>query len=222
MLNGSRTHHDAGADQVLSRVKLSDVYHDLTGESVKFTGSGHWRAVAHWRGGKQLSVSGDDTRGVWKDHVSGDRGGVLDLIVRVNGGTKQEALRWAAELAGVALEDKPQSPGERAAWVRERQRVERSLPRARWWQSAMIGLTEELLHTLKLKLQEPVIVDLGVGEIYRVEQFLQRLRRLDGAELVAEFDSWITSSPVFSEALIRCGREREHGQLISLREYFNG
>jgi hypothetical protein len=221
-ITDSRLRHEFPAAAVLDRIRLSAIYLALTGKPVKPTGGGRWRARALWRGGKQLSVAGDDRRGVWMDHVSGEAGGVLDLVVRVRGGTRQDALRWAAEFSGVPLENKPQSERERAEWIREQRRVERLLPTACCWRSAMIALTDELLDHLKAKLMEPVIRDLDFGEIYRVEQFLARLRRIDGVELIREFQSWMTTSPVFSEALTRCGREREATQLRALEKYIAG
>jgi hypothetical protein len=224
-ITDSRLRHESPAAAVLNRVRLSAIYLALTGESVKpvkSTGGARWRARALWRAGKAPSVAGDDRRGVWKDHAGNAHGGVLDLIVLVRGGTRQQALVWLSEFSGIPLDDKPQSPRQQAEWAREKDRVKLALPKALLWRGAMLSLADELLDHLKAKLMEPVITDLGIGEIFHLEQFLRRLRRLDGSELVSEFSEWMASSPVFSEALIRCARERERGLLIALEGYFNG
>lgn len=73
-------------EDILSCVRIRDVYHTLTGRQPHRTGRDTWRAVATWRDGDGLNVSGDDARGVWHDFAANEGGGVLDLIVRVRGG----------------------------------------------------------------------------------------------------------------------------------------
>jgi len=98
---------------LLSHVRISDVYRVLTGAEPRQTGANRWRARAIWRGGNGWNVSLNDSRGGWKDFVTSDRGGVLDLVVRVRGGSRADGLRWLADYAGVALEDAPLSPEDR-------------------------------------------------------------------------------------------------------------
>jgi hypothetical protein len=207
--------------EILHSVKVSEVYLALTGKHVKRTGGDKWRAVALWRGGDGLSVSGDDGRGVWKDFAGNEGGGMLDLVVRVRGGPRQDALRWVAELAGISLENKPQSPRERREWIQERRKLECELPQARYWRRAMVHLIGELLDSLKAKLREPLVIDLEFGEIYDLTRLLARLERIDVAELVAEFDSWMGSISVLSESLIRWAQQREATEVLAIKGYLH-
>ena len=61
------------------------------------------------RWGRQGSRSVDVERGVWKNHEEGTGGGVLDLIMTVNGVTKAQAAEWM-EKKGFIQGD-PQSGG---------------------------------------------------------------------------------------------------------------
>ncbi len=47
-----------------------------------------------WRYGRQGSLSIDLARGVWRDFETGDGGGVLDLVARVRGGSRTDAVAW--------------------------------------------------------------------------------------------------------------------------------
>src|SRR5262245_1238259 len=114
--------------EVLSRVRLSEVYTALTGIPPRRTGRDIWRAAAKYRGGDSPdSVAGDDSRGVWHDFVTDDGGGILDLIQRIRGGSRADALRRCADLAGVPLRDRPLSREDRARWAVERHALEADL-----------------------------------------------------------------------------------------------
>ncbi|MFN0164984.1 MAG: hypothetical protein ACKV22_01020 [Bryobacteraceae bacterium] len=102
------------ASDIVSRITIKRVAAAL-GLPVR-----HGRTIAVWREGTHYSVSLDDPRGVWYDHVTGDGGGVLDLIVRVQGGTRAEALRWLADYCGVTLDDRTLTAAERCEWARRR------------------------------------------------------------------------------------------------------
>ena len=128
--NSSTWRWSMSVSHILSRVKISGVCHVLTGREPRRTGRDTWRTAATWRVGDGLSVSGDDSRGVFHDFVTGEGGGILDLIVTVRGGSRQDALRWLAEFTGAPLEDKPLSPEDRTKYVRQRQAIERNLPSA--------------------------------------------------------------------------------------------
>lgn len=86
---------------IFEQVRISDVYAALTGRKLRRTGVDTWRGQAWWRNGNGLNVRLDDSRGVWKDFVTNEGGGVLALVVRIRGGTRQDALRWVADFAGV-------------------------------------------------------------------------------------------------------------------------
>ena len=204
---------------VLSRVRIGDVYTALTGITPRRTGD-TWRGPAIWRGGDSPeSVAGDDGRGVWHDFVTNDGGGLLDLVTRVRGGNRADALRWCSDLAGVPLEDKPLSPADRLRWAAERRDIERDLPTARHWQRAVVALTEELLDTLKTALFDPMLPQPEIGEIFHVENLLASLRRKDGAALVAEYRWWLECYPGITAGLVRSAKQRERAARRAVLEY---
>lgn len=74
--------------EILASIKVSRVYRTLVGKEPRRSGSDTWRAVAVWRGGDGFNVSLDDARGIWHDFTTGEGGGVLDLVVRIRGGSR--------------------------------------------------------------------------------------------------------------------------------------
>ncbi|MFN0171528.1 MAG: hypothetical protein ACKV22_34355 [Bryobacteraceae bacterium] len=115
------------ACDVVSRVAISGVCQTL-GLHVR-----HSRTIAKWREGTHYSVSLDDSKGAWFDHVTSDSGGVLDLIQRVRGGDRREALVWLADFAGVSLDERPMTPTERQEWARRRALAEREAAAVEAW-----------------------------------------------------------------------------------------
>ena len=97
--------------EVLSRVSLAQAWAALGGGSIE-----RRRARAFWRGGDGLTVSIDLDRGLWHDFKAGKGGGIVDLVMLVLECDKAAALRWLAQLAGVALKD--WTPAERAEYAR--------------------------------------------------------------------------------------------------------
>src|ERR1017187_7791338 len=104
--------------EIIARVRLSAVWAALGGGELR-----HGRGQAFWREGDGYNVSLRDDRNVWHDKRDDIGGGVLDLVVRVRGGNRADALRWCADLAGVALEDRPLSAEDRARWAAERRQL---------------------------------------------------------------------------------------------------
>ena len=90
--------------EILARVKISEVYYALTGKQPRRVGSDAWRGAAVWRGGDGLNVSLNDTLNVWHDFTANEGGGVLDLVVRIRGCSRQDALRWLADFTGILLD----------------------------------------------------------------------------------------------------------------------
>ena len=66
--------------------------------------AGGARAVATWRGGDGESVSIDDGRGVWYDHVTGNGGTVIDLCMAVEGVDFKDAVCRLGERYGLNAE----------------------------------------------------------------------------------------------------------------------
>jgi hypothetical protein len=204
----------SAASEILERVRISDVYRALGGPRLR-----GMRGPAFWRDGDGLNVSMDDARGVWHDFTTDDGGGVLDMVVRVRGGSRQDALRWVADLAGVPMEDTPLSAADRARWAAERRELERNLPTAHYWQRAAVALTEELLDSLKLALFDMTQPQPGVDEIFEVENMLASLRRMDGAVLVEEYQRWRKQRPGLTAGLVRVAQQREREQQRALEVY---
>jgi hypothetical protein len=91
------------ASEVVRNVRITDVYQQLSGGARVRRG----RAKAAWRGGKDWNVHLYDDSGRWVDFARGDKGDVLDLIVRFQGCTRSDALRWLADMIGSTLDDRP-------------------------------------------------------------------------------------------------------------------
>ena len=218
-------------DQILSGVKISEIYHSLTGKPPRRTGADTFRAPAAWRKGDGLNVSMDDSRGIWHDFVTDEGGGVLDLIVRLRGGNRQDALRWLAGFAGVPLEDKPLSPVEREDWARRQREIEAILPTARYWRAEAVCTAETILTEIKSRLFDPLPPapdDLsqpaplrGKG-IFELEEALTRLRALEGADLVADFRGWERDYPGMTAMMVRSAKHREHAAQRALLAYLRG
>jgi hypothetical protein len=204
----------SAATEILEHVRISDVYRELGGPELR-----GMRGPAFWRDGDGLNVSLEDSRGVWHDFATDEGGGILDLVVRVRGGSRQDALRWCADLAGVPMDDTPLSAADRARWAAERRELERNLPTAQYWQRAAVALTEELLNSLKLALFNPGQPQPGVDEIFEVENRLTSLRRKDGAALVEEYRLWAKQRPGLTAGLVRVAKQREREQLRALEIY---
>jgi hypothetical protein len=153
------------------------------------------------------------------DFVSGESGGVIDLIIRITGGTRRDAVKWLAEFHGVELADHPLSTEQRAELIEERKRIERFLPDARYWRTAAVALAEETMNGLKAALFDPMLPQPDTGEIGRFESLLVHWRRLEGALLVAEYVSQSDQKPGWTAALVRAGRERECAQKQAILAY---
>jgi hypothetical protein len=217
-------------DNILRDVKITQVYVTLTGKTPRRTGTDTARGQAVWREGDGFNVSLDDSRGVWHDFKTDEGGGVLDLVARIRGGGRQDALKWVAQFAGVGLDDRPLSPAEKQRWAEQRREVNRELPAARYWKRAAINMSEDLLSLLKARLFDPTPdpedlsqpVELNGREIFDVEQMLSRLRRLDGCELTQEFTWWMEHHPGMTTGMIHAAQNLEAAEGRALRAYLAG
>jgi hypothetical protein len=209
----------SGVGDVLASVRISEVYQALSGVAPRRTGSDIYRALAVWRGGDSLNVSMDDTKNVFHDFVDDSGGGVLDLVVRVRGGSRQDALKWLADFAGVPLQDQPLSAEERRRWAEERQQVEQYLPDAQYWRRAAVNLVEETLDRLKAALFDPTLPRPEVNEVYNVERVLSRLRRIEGLELVTEYREWAEEQPHSTAYMVTWAKKQERVERAALLEF---
>jgi hypothetical protein len=209
-------------DDVLSRVKIRDVYRALGGPDPRRTGRDTWRAPAFWRSGDGFNVSGDDARGIFHDFVDDSGGGILDLVVRVRGGNRADALRWLADFAGVPFEDTPLAADDRERRAQERRELERALPDARHWRRAAVWMAESLLENLKAALFDANRPQPDTGEIAHVESMLASLRRKEGGELLAEFNWWLQHHPGLTASLVRSAKQRDAAERRALAAYLRG
>jgi hypothetical protein len=116
------------ATHIVTAVMISQVFVALGGDPPK-----RGRARAFYRNGDNAqAVSLDDAKGCWFDHRDGVGGGMLDLIERVLGCDRADALRWLSSFAGTPLADRsftdrPPSRRERRVLAQRRQQEQRDL-----------------------------------------------------------------------------------------------
>jgi len=165
-------------------------------------------------------VSMDDARNAWHDFTTDEDGGVLDLVGRIRGSDRQDALRWLAEFAGVRLDHRPLTAEDRSRWVRQQREVKPDLPVARLWRRAAIVLSEDLLEFLKAALFDPAPrAQIDASEIRDIAQFRRRLRHLDGPELVGEYAEWMGRFPQLTAGIVHAARLRETAERRALQAY---
>jgi len=175
--------------------------------------------VAEWRDGTGFNVSLDDVRGLWHDFATGEGGGVLDLVIRVRGSSRQDALRWVADLAGSPFDDRPLPARDRMCWAKQQRQIELELPKARLWQRAAIVLGEGVLDRLKTALWDRKLPEPQVGEIARWTSLVATWRRLDNARLVTEYLRWARHKPEWAAGLVHAARTREEAVRRAVQKY---
>jgi hypothetical protein len=146
-------------------------------------------------------VSIDDRRDVWYDYRDGVGGGVLDLVVHVQGGTRRNALRWLANLTGATLDGGPQY---RAA-VRRRGEAEHNRLDALYFADAARLMAEEALEGLS-----------PVDPKRATYTALIAALRLSPE---AEYSAWLEHSPTLATVLVHAGRARQRRIQIALARY---
>lgn len=204
---------------ILESVTISNVYRALGGATLP---NGR-RGVAFWRDGANgFNVSLNDTKGTWFDHAAGEGGGVLDLVVKVRGGTKQEAVRYLAALAGIPIDDdSPAAVEARVRWAADREVLRRDLPNAEHWRAAAIAMVELSLDSIKAGFFDPTAPRPDIEELQNLTRLLARLQKLDGSALVAEYSDWWLTRPQLTQGLVRAGRNREAAWRRAVKRYFS-
>src|SRR5579862_9053160 len=100
-------------DRIILAQPITAVWQALGGEAPC-----RGRARAFYRNGDNPgAVSLSDEKGCWHDFVTGEGGGVLDVVQRVRGCTRGEALHWLAELHGLPLDRNHLSKAERRRYA---------------------------------------------------------------------------------------------------------
>jgi hypothetical protein len=208
-------------DEVLARTKISDVYREQTGITPRRTGRDTWRGS--WPGGDSRDrISGDDSRGVWHDFVTDEGGGILDLVVRIRGVSREGALRLLAESAGVQVNDTVLTPADRARWAEERRDFERDLPLARLFQRGAILLCEGVLNATKSRYFDPTEIEPAYADCVALRDLtnlLVDLERMGDAAAVREFHWWRDRFPGHSGAIVRATKAREAAEVRALRSF---
>ncbi len=172
------------ATELVASVPISTVWTLLGGGELR-----HGRGQAHWRDGDGYSVALNDEKGIWFDHRDAIGGGVLDLVVRVKGGSRKDALTWLAAMNGVAIS------GSRNRSARADRRARSIAREAYYFAITTTVMTEEAKEST-----EP-FSDQWAG----YSSLLHRLR----ISAVAEYRLWRKHSPKMAAALVHAGRQRQ-------------
>ncbi len=107
-------------DQIIFWAPISVVWTALGGDAPR-----RGRAGAFYRGGDNPgAISLIDEKGCWHDFVTGEGGGILDLVCRVLECDRTSALQWVADLSGLPLDGRPLTHTERQAFTHRRRRSE--------------------------------------------------------------------------------------------------
>jgi hypothetical protein len=116
------------AREIISRIRISKVWAALGGGPLR-----NGRGAAFWRDSRDFNVSVSDEKGGWHDFVSGDGGGVLDLIQHVRGGSRADALKFVAELAGLTLDSRPLTRQEKCTHAEHLRQAGNLAQQCAWW-----------------------------------------------------------------------------------------
>jgi hypothetical protein len=207
----TRTATRQSASEILGRIRISEIWRALGGGELR-----HGRGVAWWRRGGGCNVSLNDVKSTWYDHAAGEGGGVLGLVALVRGGTRTDALRWCADLAGIPLTDTPLSAADRARWAAERRELECHLPAALHWRRGAVNRVEGVLMYLKAGLFDPMVEQPAPGEITEWTRDLARLNALTGAALVDAYRTAMKRDLQSTAGMVRRARQMERSEIRAL------
>jgi hypothetical protein len=177
---------------IIGATTITNVWLELGGEPPK-----HGRARAFYRdGNNQQAVSLNDEKTCWHDFVTGEGGGVLDLIRRVLGCDRRAALRWLADVNGIPLDDQPATRAERRALAERREREQREMRAAELFRIAAVSLADHLLDD---------VLPEAVPERYAPTQLRLTLRVAQGPRLLSIYRDFRTCEPRLTAALVLAG-----------------
>jgi hypothetical protein len=129
------------AGEIVALRPITEVWQALGGEPPK-----RGRARAFWRDGDNLqAISFDDSKGCWYDHRDGKGGGILDLVQRVRGCNRADALRWLAERNGATLQYRPTNAAERRRYAKHAQQAVADAQRVLDWATGHLSEIEGTL-----------------------------------------------------------------------------
>jgi hypothetical protein len=144
----------------------------------------------------------------------------IEFVQRAQGTDFKGALSYLGDRYGVPLQSWRLLPADRAKYARQQRGLERDLPTARRWHRAALLLIEGVLAKLKAPLANPKEGPAEPDEIFRFEQYLLRLRRLEGAALVDEYRHWAEDNRLFTAGMVNAVEMREAAELLALEAYW--
>ncbi len=118
--------------QSLRNVNILEVWVRLGGPRIR-----NGRTQAFWRGGDGLSVALHAERGLWHDFVTGEGGGILDLIAMVHSGDRRQAWEWL-EAEGFVQPSVILSKEESRSLAAHRKQAELNHRVANYWKTARL------------------------------------------------------------------------------------
>jgi hypothetical protein len=176
----------------LASVPIVDVIRALDGPEPK-----HGRMRRFWdNGDNPTAVSVDPDRNIWKDFVSGEGGGVLDLVRIALNTDKAGALRWL-EAEGF-IEPRETTPAEPAEYARRRTEAAGLAERvACWWKAR-----ERELDAIKVAALERE----DYGGLQVAASLLHRLKTGGAAAVYRQWREESETHPRETAELERTGR----------------
>jgi hypothetical protein len=188
--------------EIRTRAHIGDAWLALGGEKLRGR-----RGRAFWRNGDGFSVSLNLERGLWFDFVAGDGGDILDLVRRVRGGTRADALRWLGALTGVPLDQKPLSRLQKRQYAALRDQAEDLAQQCTWWANALIQELEQI------KAQAYERGDFAT--VYWSSQELYLMEHAAPPVLMDRFRKAQRANAADTATLVEAGREdEEHAYLV--------
>ena len=195
------------ATSIITATTITNVWLALGGDPPK-----RGRARAFYRAGNnQQAVSLNDSKGAWFDHRDNTGGGILDLIQRVLGCNRAEAMRWLSSFTGIPFEDRPATRAERRALADRREREQREMRDAELFRIAAASMAEQILDELPE----------AVPERYVPTQALLSLRTSEGAGLLSLYRGYREREPRLTAALVFAGERAWQRQCDRLARFIN-
>ena len=190
----SATH---ATNAVLEAVSIEAIWRALGGGDLH-----RGRGRAFWRDGDGFNVALYPRSGTFHDFSTNQGGGKLKLIQTVQGGSKQDALKWLADLAGIPL-----SP-ERAHSREERRRYAQTRRDAAQVAKLAVWFLESRREELEKQKRQCNGVDgpWDDAAIEFVSAELWRLDQLDAAGVIAEWMTARQSDPQHTRQLEQVGQ----------------
>ncbi len=183
---------------LLAGVRITDAWVALGGGPLR-----HRRGTAFWRHGDGFNVSLSDQKGCWHDFVTGEGGGVLDLVQKVRDCDRKGALRWLADFAGVPLDSKPLTAAQKRDYARARRGAKPLARAALWWWQAWLSELEDR----KRECFHAASVD--TEKLAATASLLYRLQNLSPDAIVQHYLHARAADPHGTRQLVRIGETWE-------------